>query len=102
MTAVGTTGRRSLTRDEVLDHAAEIFAKNGYRGTNLKLVAERLDVTRQALYHHFDSKSAILAALFDRLMTKLEKAVYEAAREASAAEAFQRMVRAHMSVIVAN
>ena len=87
----------------MLDIAAELFARDGYRATNLKLVAERLDVTRQALYHHFDSKPAILGALFARVLDKLEAAVDEAGATAGAGESrFAAMLHAHLSVVAAN
>jgi AcrR family transcriptional regulator len=95
--------RRTVTRDEVLDIAAELFARNGYRATNLRLVAERLDVTRQALYHHFDNKPAILGALFARVLDKLEAAVGEAAQAAAPGESrFAAMLRAHLGVVAEN
>jgi AcrR family transcriptional regulator len=95
--------RRAVTRDEVLDIAAELFARNGYRATNLRLVAARMDVTRQALYHHFDSKPAILGALFSRVLDKLESAVAEAAAEATDEESrFAAMLHAHLTVVAEN
>jgi len=99
-TAVQPT-RGAVTRDEVLDIAAEIFARNGYRATNLTRVAERLNVTRQALYYHFASKSEILAALFNKLMSALEQAATEAAEGVEPSARFDAMLRAHMSVIIA-
>jgi hypothetical protein len=41
--------RGTVTRGEVVDLAAELFARNGYRASNRRLVAERLNGTRQAL-----------------------------------------------------
>src|SRR6478672_10570236 len=67
--------RRGVTGRDVLDVSLKLFAENGFRQTSLEHVATRLGVTRQALYYHFRSKNAILVALFDEMMTKLESAV---------------------------
>ncbi|WP_340539090.1 TetR/AcrR family transcriptional regulator [Nocardioides sp. GXZ039] len=93
--------RQAVTRREVLNQSARLFATHGYKATSLALVSERLGVTRQALYYHFKSKGAILAALFDELMTKLEAAVGEVEITA-AGERFEALLRAHLTVCANN
>jgi AcrR family transcriptional regulator len=95
------TSRPAVQREEILSLAAALFAQHGYRATNLQLVAERLSVTRQALYYQFKSKDEILAALFDQLMTKLETAVATRG-EWNGAPDFVIMLRAHIAVIIEN
>ena len=41
----------------------ELFTEHGYEGTSLREIAERLDVTKAALYYHFRSKEDIIASL---------------------------------------
>src|ERR1700758_5131163 len=55
------------TRDRILDVALELFTEKGFDGTSLREIAERLDVTKAALYYHFESKDDILLALHMRL-----------------------------------
>lgn len=90
-----------VTRERILDQSARLFAKDGYKATNLQHVAEKLNVTRQALYYHFRSKGDILAALFDTVMTRMEESV-ENARPAEGESRFKALVRAHIAVIVEN
>ena len=47
--------------------ALELFSDQGYDGTSLREIAERLGVTKAALYYHFASKEDILMALHMRL-----------------------------------
>jgi len=93
-----------VTRREVLDLSAKLFAVHGYRSTSLEVVAEQLGVTRQALYYHFKSKSEILGALYEEQMTKLESAVAAVAADPAvpAQDRFVRMLEAHVAVTVAN
>jgi AcrR family transcriptional regulator len=95
--------RQNVGRDEILDVALEVFARNGYRGTNLKFVADRLDVTRQALYYHYRDKGEILGAVFSRTMTKMEEAVNDALAEADAGHGrFAQMLLAHCQICAEN
>jgi AcrR family transcriptional regulator len=43
--------------------ALELFAEQGYDKTSLREIAERLGVTKAALYYHFKSKEDIVASL---------------------------------------
>src|ERR1700761_2468556 len=54
---------RSDTRARIQQVAVELFTEHGYDGTSLREIAERLDVTKAALYYHFKSKEDIVASL---------------------------------------
>jgi AcrR family transcriptional regulator len=48
----------------VLDAALDLFSEHGFDGTTIQQIADRLGVTKAALYYHFESpKDEILAAL---------------------------------------
>jgi AcrR family transcriptional regulator len=55
------------TRERILDVALDLFIDQGYEGTSLRQIAERLGVTKAALYYHFGAKEDILMALHMRL-----------------------------------
>ena len=55
------------TRERILNVALDLFSDKGYDGTSLREIAERLGVTKAALYYHFASKEDILMALHMRL-----------------------------------
>ncbi len=59
--------RSEATRERILDVALELFNQRGYEGTSLREIAERLGITKAALYYHFKSKGEILLALHLRL-----------------------------------
>jgi AcrR family transcriptional regulator len=58
---------RGEMRDRILDVALELFNEQGYDKTSLREIAERLDVTKAALYYHFERKEDILLELHLRL-----------------------------------
>ncbi|MFG3260492.1 TetR/AcrR family transcriptional regulator [Streptomyces sp. NPDC048172] len=61
---------RGNTRQRIQDVALELFAEQGYEKTSLREIAERLDVTKAALYYHFKTKEDILDSLFQDLAAK--------------------------------
>ena len=58
---------RNGTRERILDVALELFTEQGYDKTSLREIAERLGITKAALYYHFERKSDILLELHLRL-----------------------------------
>jgi AcrR family transcriptional regulator len=58
---------RGETREAILDVALELFNEQGYESTSLRQIAERLGVTKAALYYHFEKKEDILFELHLRL-----------------------------------
>lgn len=59
--------RKGDTRRRIQDVALELFAEQGYEKTSLREIAERLDVTKAALYYHFKTKEDILVGIADDL-----------------------------------
>jgi AcrR family transcriptional regulator len=55
------------TRQRILDVALDLFIAQGFDGTSLREIAEKLGVTKAALYYYFESKDDILMALHMRL-----------------------------------
>ncbi len=54
-------------RERILDTALEVFNEHGYDKASLREIAERLGVTKAALYYHFERKEDILLQLHLRL-----------------------------------
>jgi AcrR family transcriptional regulator len=65
--------RRSDTREKIQAVALELFAEHGYEKTSLREIAERLDVTKAALYYHFNTKEDIVVSLFDKLLADMDE-----------------------------
>jgi AcrR family transcriptional regulator len=57
----------SSTRERILDVALDLFTDQGFDGTSMREIAERLHMSKPAIYYHFASKEEILVALHMRL-----------------------------------
>ena len=69
--ATGSTPRTD-TRSRVQEVALELFAEQGYEKTSLREIAERLGVTKAALYYHFKSKEDIVHSLTDDYFAEID------------------------------
>ncbi|WP_117213358.1 TetR/AcrR family transcriptional regulator [Allorhizocola rhizosphaerae] len=63
MTQATTALPREDTRGRIQAVALELFTEQGYDKTSLREIAERLGVTKAALYYHFKSKEEIVESL---------------------------------------
>ncbi|TCP47381.1 TetR family transcriptional regulator [Tamaricihabitans halophyticus] len=67
------------TRAALLDEATRLFAERGYAETSLADIAVATQVTRGAVYHHFEGKQALFEAVLDRQEANAVRVVREAA-----------------------
>ena len=59
--------RRQLTRDALIDAAAEVFAKRGFHGASLDEIAETAGFTRGAIYKNFGGKEDLFFAVNEEI-----------------------------------
>ena len=67
------------TRRAILAVAQELFAAQGYAGTSVADIANRLGMSKAALYYHFRSKTEILRALLEEPVAAYSRLVGSAA-----------------------
>ncbi|MBA9005429.1 TetR/AcrR family transcriptional regulator [Thermomonospora cellulosilytica] len=89
--------RIELSREQLLETAEELFARNGYYETSLKDVAEMCEFSVASIYSFFDSKEDLyLAVLMRRGAGQREEMGRLAAEEMPAGERLVAMVRAQI------
>lgn len=54
---------RAETRQRILDAAREMFVRHGYEATTMRAIADKIDYTATAIYHHFRSKEELMMEL---------------------------------------
>ncbi len=86
--------RRALARDEFLAAALEVVETHGLRHFSLERVGQRVGVRKQAVYHYFDSKEAVLFEVAVVQLAAVAKAVERAvAATGDAADAVEALIR---------
>jgi AcrR family transcriptional regulator len=58
------TAAQEERRRQILDAAVRAFAKNGYHASRVSDIAEEAGVAYGLVYHYFESKDAVLEAIF--------------------------------------
>ncbi|MFC9331131.1 TetR/AcrR family transcriptional regulator [Kitasatospora sp. NPDC057015] len=73
---MGTTqSPRSDTRERIIRVALELFSEQGYEQTSLREIADRLGVTKAALYYHFKTKDDIVHGIVDSMAAPIDEAI---------------------------
>jgi Transcriptional regulator len=54
-----------ITKEQILNAAFECFYENGFERTSLEEIANRINVTRGAIYWHFTDKKTLYRAVVD-------------------------------------
>lgn len=81
------------TRRAILAAARQAFARDGYADTSLEAITALARLTKGALYHHFESKAALLKAVYIEMETEMADKVM-AAVASSRGGAWDRMLTA--------
>ncbi|MFF7753936.1 TetR/AcrR family transcriptional regulator [Streptomyces sp. NPDC007971] len=91
--------RRGNTRQRIQDVALELFAEQGYEKTSLREIAERLDVTKAALYYHFKTKEEIIVSLFEDLTKPIEDLIEWGRQQPHTLETKHEIVRRYSQAL---
>jgi TetR/AcrR family transcriptional regulator, cholesterol catabolism regulator len=80
-------GRLQTRREEIIQEAAKLFDRDGYRAATLDDLAAAVGLAKPTLYHYFPTKDAILYAIHDEFQAEItrRKAIRDA-KSGTAAE----------------
>jgi AcrR family transcriptional regulator len=93
------SGRRVGTREKIQQVALELFAEQGYDKTSLREIAERLNVTKAALYYHFRTKEDIVLSLFDDFLARVDEIIKWAGEREIDQDVRQRIVHRYADIV---
>ena len=57
-----------MTREDILEAAAQVFRQKGFHGASMKDIADAVNLQKASLYHHVSSKQEILLSILDRAL----------------------------------
>lgn len=70
--------RKQQRRDRLLDAAYEVFGRQGYKETTLRLICAQARMTDRYFYEHFESLDAIFVQVRQRLSVELMEQIMRA------------------------
>lgn len=80
-----------VRRDEILDAAQRLFARQGYDATSISQIISEIGVSKGGFYHHFESKEDLVEALACRYAEQTA-ALAEVTLSDPTLDAFSRLV----------
>jgi AcrR family transcriptional regulator len=92
-----------MTRDDILDAAAQVIRQKGFHGASMADIAEAVNLQKASLYHHVSSKQEILLALLDRALEMLFEQVDIIAKQPLPADVkLRQMVQVYLRLLADN
>jgi AcrR family transcriptional regulator len=92
-----------MTRDDILDAAAQVFRQKGFHGASMNDIAVAVNLQKASLYHHVSSKQEILLELLNRALVVLnERISVTAGRHIPADEKLRLMIREYLQILAEN
>ena len=92
-----------MTREDILEAAAQVFRQKGFHGASMNDIAEAVDLKKASLYHHVSSKQEILLSILDRaLELLLDKISTITSQDLSADQKLRMMIREYLQIIAEN
>jgi AcrR family transcriptional regulator len=91
------TRERAETRQRILDAARDMFVRHGYEATTMRAIADRIEYTPTAIYHHFRSKEALLTELCNTDFRALAAAFQRIERIEDPIERLRRIGEAYVA-----
>jgi len=92
-----------MTRDDILDAAAQVIRQKGFHGASMSDIAEAVKLQKASLYHHVSSKQEILLALLDRALEMLFEQIDIIAKQPIPAdEKLRQMVQVYLRLLADN
>ncbi|MFF3861144.1 TetR/AcrR family transcriptional regulator [Streptomyces sp. NPDC002209] len=101
MSSSSPQARRGNTRQRIQDVALELFAEQGYEKTSLREIAERLEVTKAALYYHFKTKEDIIISVFEDLTRPIDELIDWAKQQPPTLDMKREVLRRYSEAMVA-
>ena len=94
--------RDPARKQRILDAAADLFARNGFHSVSMEDIGEAVGITASAIYRHYDSKTAVLVAMFDRVIDQLlsEGQRLAADRQADPLDALTQLIEGQIGFVV--
>ena len=93
-------GRRGDTRARIQQVALELFAEQGYERTALREIAERLGVTKAALYYHFKSKEDIVRSFTEDYFARIDALVDWGREQPPGARTAQELLSRYITIVM--
>lgn len=91
----------SDSQRKILDVTAELMNERGYHGASIQAIADRVQITKSTIFHHFQNKEGILLAILEEVVPVAVQGIKEITDDDSLSgmEKLRKFVRYQMKVV---
>lgn len=92
-----------MTREDILEAAAQVFRQKGFHGASMNDIADAVSLQKASLYHHVSSKQEILGEILEQaLRLLLDRISSITTQNVSADKKLRLMIREYLQILVEN
>ncbi|MFA5777832.1 MAG: TetR/AcrR family transcriptional regulator [Parcubacteria group bacterium] len=84
------------TKKYIIDTARQFFSEYSYLGVSMSDIAEKLNITKAALYYHFTGKAEIYEKVLDEVFNDLSLAITEATNETMIDKKLYKLIKNYL------
>ena len=81
MTVTAAPASPTPMKERVTAAAIDLFVEHGVEGTSLQMIADRLGLTKAALYYHYRTKDALILAAFSPILDDVRSVLADAVEQ---------------------
>ncbi len=89
---------RELARQQIMDAAFQLFAKEGFTKTSISAIAKEASVSKGLIYHYFKCKEEILETIFKQL-TEASDQIFDSVKNLSPVQKMETILNSIFSFI---
>ena len=84
------------TKKHIIKTARKLFSEYSYLGVSMSDIAEKLDITKAALYYHFTGKAEIYTKVLDEVFDNLTLSITEALDEKTTDKKLRKLIKNYL------
>lgn len=93
---------RHESRERIVGAALSLFARHGYEGTSIRMIAREADISLGLMYNYFPGKEELLRSIFQRGMDEVRESFARIPAEMPPRERLASLVRGALGAVRAN
>ncbi|MBE9524163.1 MAG: TetR family transcriptional regulator [Chloroflexi bacterium] len=92
-----------MTKQKILNAAAQIFGKKGYHATSMQDIADSVNLKKASLYHHIDSKQEILRLVLEQALDLvIDRVIKATEKDIPAPQKLRLSIRNYLQTLADN
>jgi AcrR family transcriptional regulator len=85
-----------ISQKDIIRVARRLFSEHSYLGVSMSDIAEKLNITKAALYYHFTGKAEIYKKVLEEVFANLNLSIMEAFKERTTDKKLRQLIKNYL------